>query len=139
MDFFPETLSTPGKTEEYYVANEYVTPGTYFVIVNVYSTESSSDEATVRVYYRDPVEGVDDWRLWGRKKMSLKDPTTPYITDVDALSDLNDFNNWFYPNAIQRRDSEGEGVNFNGAIQLPSSKVKMLINNILKSSGPARR
>jgi len=91
---------------EYYGAVSLVEPGTYYVLINLYS---GGGGANVTVAYVDPPAGISDWTVLGTVLMDLSNPYSGDFSDLSSFDDLNYFSNWWYPGYIDRTDGGGGG------------------------------
>jgi len=108
--FSPDSYDSD-QSVEYYVANDYVQPGDYDVIINYYSDGSSSSGANVDFWFYDPTSG-NDWQYYDMRWMDLSNPytsdTIPYPPDI-----LNSYSDYWFPGSLSRAMPEDGTVVIN--------------------------
>jgi hypothetical protein len=118
-----------GTSSEYYVANDYVEPGYYDVIINYYENGSTADYANVIFHYYIPGDS-EGWRSVGPLMMDLSDPYVDEEITYPPFA-LNNYSDYWY--VYQHYVGEEE----NGGLSSGSEGTKVKVSFKVKKEKPS--
>lgn len=108
-----------GTSCEYYVADDYVEPGYYDVIINYYENSSTADYANVIFHYYIPGD-PDGWKSAGPVRMDLSNPCTEEEIAYPPY-ELNNYSDYWY--VYQYYVGEEESGTLSPAVERTKVKV----------------